>query len=103
MEPSGAIAAGGAFEIAVERTPQGPTFIDRAAGQGGCVPGQVDINTASVAQLVAIVHIGESRALELIEKRPYVDLDDLLRINGIGQGRLGDIKKQGLACVEASH
>ena len=86
---------GKSFEIAVERAPEGPTFIDHvAAGRGGCAPGQVDLNTATVAQLITIVHIGEARALELIEKRPYADVDGLLRINGIGEGRLGESKSK---------
>lgn len=92
---------GVSFEITTERAPQGPTIIDRVAAGAGCAPGQVDVNTASLEQLVAIVHIGDARAAELIAKRPYASLDDLLKIQGIGQGRLGDIKKQGLACVGA--
>lgn len=93
---------GARFEIVVERSPQGATFLDPAAWQGGCAPGQIDINRAPLTELVKIVHIGQARAEELIQKRPYASLDELLRINGIGQGRLGDIKKQGLACVETA-
>ena len=32
--------------------------------------------------------------------RPFYSLDDLIRIKGIGEKKLEDIKKQGLACVE---
>jgi len=93
---------GSGYIVSVERTPEGPTHLDRIASQGGCAPGQININTASQAELTRIVHIGEARAAELISRRPYRSLDDLLRIPGIGQGRLGDIKKQGLACVDAA-
>lgn len=58
----------------------------------------VDINTASVSELMRIIHIGESRAQELIERRPYNTLDQLVRIRGIGDARLGDILEQGLVC-----
>lgn len=92
---------GRSHTIEVERVPDGPTHIDRVAAQGRCAPGQININTAGVSDLVKIVHIGAERARELIARRPYSSLDDLLRIPGIGQGRLSDIKKQGLACVEA--
>lgn len=91
---------GKSFEITTERMPQGSPILDAAAWLEGCAPGQIDINRASLEELVQIVHIGASRAEELIAKRPFTSLDDLLRITGIGQGRLGDIKKQGLACVE---
>ena len=91
---------GKSFEITSERMPQGSPILDAAAWLEGCAPGQIDINRASLEELVQIVHIGPARAEEIIQKRPFTSLDDLLRITGIGQGRLGDIKKQGLACVE---
>jgi DNA uptake protein ComE-like DNA-binding protein len=46
-----------------------------------------------------IIHIGEVRATELIQLRPFSTLDDLTRINGIAAARLNDIKNQGIACV----
>ena len=61
---------------------------------------KIDINTASLNDLIKIVHIGEKRALELISLRPFSSLDDLARIKGIGPTRIEDIKKQALASVE---
>ena len=61
---------------------------------------KIDINTALLEDLVKIIHIGESRAEELISLRPFSSLNDLIRIKGIGASRLGDIKEQGLAWVE---
>ena len=46
-----------------------------------------------------IIHIGEVRVDDLIRLRPFSSVDDLTRIDGIGPGRLSDIKEQGLACV----
>lgn len=91
---------GSTIEIVVERRGEGP-LDDGPVGR--CAAWQVDINSAPLSQLVKIVHIGEARARELIALRPFQDLDGLLAISGIGQGRLNDIKEQGLACVDTSH
>ena len=63
------------------------------------LPEQIDINNAPLEDLVKIIHIGETRAKELISLRPFSSLDDLTRIKGIGEARLNDIKQQGLAWV----
>jgi len=63
------------------------------------LPEQIDINSAPLEDLVKIIHIGETRAKELISLRPFSSLDDLMRIKGIGETRLNDIKQQGLAWV----
>jgi len=52
--------------------------------------------------LVEIVHLGEVRALELISLRPFYSLDDLIRIKGIGDKALEDIKRQGLAWIDST-
>ena len=60
---------------------------------------KIDINTAPLEDLIKIIHIGPARATELISLRPFSSLDDLVKIKGIGEKRLEDIKKQGLAWV----
>lgn len=65
----------------------------------GCGPGQVDINSASLEDIKKIKHIDEKRGNELINLRPFTSVDSLTRINGIGDGRLKDIKAEGIACV----
>ncbi|WP_257008122.1 MBL fold metallo-hydrolase [Bacillus sp. FJAT-45350] len=60
----------------------------------------IDINVSSREELATIVHIGDERAEQLIEHRPYDSVEQLRRINGIGSGRLGDIVEEGLACVK---
>ena len=62
---------------------------------------KIDINTAPLEDLIKIVHIGETRAQELISLRPFSSLDDLIRIRGIGEKRVEDIKKQALAWVSS--
>lgn len=59
--------------------------------------GKIDINKAPLEELVKIIHIGESRAREIISSRPFSSLDDLTKISGIGEARLKDIKEEGLA------
>jgi hypothetical protein len=63
---------------------------------------RVDVNTASIEELIEIIHIGEARARELISLRPFYSLDDLERIKGISLARVKDIKNQGLAWVDPS-
>lgn len=60
---------------------------------------KIDINAASLEDLVKIIHIGKIRAEKLIFLRPFSSLDDLIRIKGIGEARLEDIKNQGLAWI----
>lgn len=60
---------------------------------------RIDINTAPLEDLMKIIHIGEVRAVELISLRPFSSLDELTKIKGVGEARLKDIKKQGLAWV----
>lgn len=59
----------------------------------------ININTASIEELMEITQIGEARAKELINLRPFRSIDELTRINGIGPSRLVEIKQQGKACV----
>jgi competence protein ComEC len=59
----------------------------------------ININAASKSELTRIIHIGDTRAEQLIELRPFHSVNDLTKISGIGDGRLSDIKEQGLACI----
>ena len=65
----------------------------------------IDINTASAEELQDIIHIGPAYAEQIIELRqvrPFTSLDELTRVQGIGEGRLADIREQGLAYVEST-
>jgi len=64
-----------------------------------CEEGQIDINSASAEKLDNITHVGPKVAGYIIEKRPFISLDDLDRVPYISSGYVEDIKSQGLACI----
>ena len=49
---------------------------------------KVDVNTASLAELIAISGIGESLAQKIIEGRPYAKVKDLVNVPGISEKKL---------------
>ena len=62
----------------------------------------IDVNTAGLAELQQIIHIGPVRAQEIIDLRRvqrFRSVNDLTRVNGIGPARLQDIIAEGKACV----
>jgi len=59
----------------------------------------IDINSAEESEVQGIIHIGPERATELINERPYEKVEDLGKIDGIGESRIKDIIKEGKACV----
>ncbi|MEK6819611.1 MAG: helix-hairpin-helix domain-containing protein [Nanoarchaeota archaeon] len=69
-----------------------------------CNSTQIDINTASLEELMGIKWLGGtgSTAQKVIDARPFISLDDLKKVNGLGGtgAKVEDIKSQGLACVE---
>ncbi|MCL7749370.1 MBL fold metallo-hydrolase [Halalkalibacter alkaliphilus] len=65
------------------------------ASESNCI----DINSASASELEDIIHIGTERASQLIDLRPFEDISDLARINGIGPARITEIKTENLACM----
>jgi hypothetical protein len=71
-----------------------PIAVSAPAPSGPCV----DLNSATVDELDAIVHIGPARAAEIVRLRPFSSVDDMVRISGIGDARLRDIVAQGLVC-----
>jgi len=62
--------------------------------------GCVNINSASLEELDEIVWIGPATAQKIIDARPFDDVDDLDKVSGIGDVKVGDIKAEGLACVD---
>ena len=59
----------------------------------------IDLNRASLKDLTGLPHIGEKRALEVNAGRPWDSVNELTRIRGIGEARLGEIQETGKACV----
>ena len=74
------------------------TFISLVYGL--CEEGQIDINSASAIELDDIKWVGLPVAEDIISKRPFNSLDELVNVNYITESRVEDIKNQGLACVE---
>lgn len=52
----------------------------------------ISLNKASLKDLVAVPRIGPKLAHKMIENRPYQQLDDLLKLPGIGRKRLAQIR-----------
>ena len=63
-------------------------------------PGMININEATLEELLKIIHIGPERAGQIIRLRPFESVDDLIRVDGIGPARLNDIKRQNIVVVE---
>lgn len=74
-------------------------YTEKSLPRSSCAADQVNINAAPPERLVAIQHIGPSRADELIDLRPFNTLEELARISGIGPARVRDIIEEGVACV----
>lgn len=79
----------------------GGVFAQGASGEE-CGPNSIEINTASEEELQRIIHIGSSRAADIIVLRseaPFQSLEELTKVKGIGPSRLADILEQGCAWV----
>ncbi len=70
-----------------------------AAGQAhadsGSPPGVVNINQASVEQLMFLPRVGEAKAQRIVEyrtKTPFKSVNELARVNGIGLKSLRYLK-----------
>lgn len=82
-----------------QTTPQQtPTYVPPPSG---CQPGQININTASLTELDAIKHVGPATAAKIVAARPFASLEELaIKVSGIGDKILTDIKAEGKACVQ---
>ncbi len=60
--------------------------------------GRVDLNTATVEELVTLKGIGESRAKAIVEYRtqqgPFTCIEDLMQVTGIKEGVFSKIRDQ---------
>jgi len=68
-----------------------------------CNENQIDINSASAEELDNLAGIGTVKAQAIIQTRPFSSLDDLLKVKGIGEVTLANIKTQGLACINSEN
>lgn len=67
---------------------------------GAAAVEKIDINTVSFEELQKIKWVGPVTAQRIIDARPFYSLDDLVKVSGLGEKRLADIKAQSLAWVD---
>lgn len=60
--------------------------------QLGTEPPRININTATRDQLMTLPGIGEVKAKKIIRGRPYDRVEDLWRIEGIGQKTMTGVR-----------
>ncbi|MGM0985109.1 MAG: helix-hairpin-helix domain-containing protein [Pseudomonadota bacterium] len=71
-------------------------------GDGGMAsiasPDCIDLNAAAATRLEDLPHVGPARAEAIVEGRPWTAPGELTEVNGIGGGRLEEIRASGLLC-----
>ncbi len=71
-------------------------FIGEVAADIAFAEGKVNINKASVQELVTLPSIGEVRAQRIVEHRekygPFTDIREIMDVSGIGQGIFNQIE-----------
>ncbi|MFO7178108.1 MAG: helix-hairpin-helix domain-containing protein [Pseudomonadota bacterium] len=55
----------------------------------------VNLNRASEEELARIGGLGEERAKRMIEKRPFLNWDDLKRVDGFEERLIDDLRRAG--------
>ncbi len=67
---------------------------------GICNETQIDINSASIEELDKLFGIGPVKAQEIINSRPFEQLEELLNVSGIAELTFNKIIEQELVCIE---
>ncbi len=77
-----------AAEAAINEPPPGVSGtsppLQGRSGLGKSSNGQININTATQAELMTLSGVGERKAEDIIAGRPYQSVDELERVSGIG-------------------
>lgn len=59
---------------------------------GAEVESLIDINNASLKEIISLPRLGKALAQRVVDARPYVKVDDLLAVQGISKEMFSDIK-----------
>lgn len=74
--------------------------VEELAGEGGqsAEASCIDLDTATLVELDRLPNVGPARAQDIIDGRPWGDVEELTRISGIGASRAHEIAVSGLVC-----
>lgn len=72
----------------------GATDAHNLAAERACV----DLNSAPASRLETLIHVGPATAKRIIAGRPWKKLTELVRIRGLTDSRVDDIRLQGRVC-----
>ena len=68
-----------------------PSSRESVAQQSSAI---VNVNTASVSQLMLLPRVNEALAHRIVASRPFARVDDLLRVSGIGPKTLEGMRSR---------
>ena len=81
-----------------QSVPKIPDIIQEPTGSEAEVSGKVNLNTASLEELMMLRGIGETRARAIMDYRAqngvFAEIEDIMRIPGIKEGIFSKIKDQ---------
>jgi competence protein ComEA len=69
-----------------------PTLSPLRAAPTLAVLGRINLNTASLAELDTLPGVGPKTAQWIVDGRPYAQVDDLLKVKGIGPATLAKLR-----------
>jgi competence protein ComEA len=68
------------------------SVLNHSKVSGAEVDNVIDINNASLKEIISLPKIGKALAQRIVDARPYVKADDLLGVQGISKEMFSEIK-----------